>query len=231
VTDVPRRLRPDASKRARTILTQTRGAHSAQGSTSAARPVVATRTARTYATPPPDVRLGTAGANSTSIESTGSVAGTGTTAGDQAVAIGHLSTVGDNSVGIGYDLNVLGEYLVRLGFAGLVSGSYSMGFGYAVTVTADNAGGFGQLAEATANGAWAFGADSSGTGAVAANENDMVFGTANHNVQVPGRFNVAPRTPSGSADTQGMTGDIAADDSYVYVKTSTGWKRAALATF
>lgn len=38
-------------------------------------------------------------------------------------------------------------------------------------------------------------------------------------------------TPSSSSDTNGNTGDHAWDDSYVYVKVSTGWKRAALSTF
>jgi len=38
-------------------------------------------------------------------------------------------------------------------------------------------------------------------------------------------------TPVGTADSNGNTGDIAWDDDYVYVKTSTGWKRAALGTW
>jgi hypothetical protein len=38
-------------------------------------------------------------------------------------------------------------------------------------------------------------------------------------------------TPISTADTQGNIGDIARDDYYIYVKTSTGWKRAALSTF
>jgi len=38
-------------------------------------------------------------------------------------------------------------------------------------------------------------------------------------------------TPSGSSDTNGNVGDIAWDDNYLYIKTSTGWKRAALSTF
>lgn len=38
-------------------------------------------------------------------------------------------------------------------------------------------------------------------------------------------------TPSGSADSQGATGDMRYDDGFVYVKVSTGWKRATLATF
>jgi hypothetical protein len=42
---------------------------------------------------------------------------------------------------------------------------------------------------------------------------------------------VTSYTPTSSADTNGTTGDIAKDDNYIYLKTSTGWKRAALTTF
>ena len=38
-------------------------------------------------------------------------------------------------------------------------------------------------------------------------------------------------SPVGTADSNGNTGDIAWDDDYVYVKTSIGWKRAALGTW
>ena len=38
-------------------------------------------------------------------------------------------------------------------------------------------------------------------------------------------------TPTGTADANGATGDMAWDDNYVYIKTSAGWKRAALSTF
>lgn len=38
-------------------------------------------------------------------------------------------------------------------------------------------------------------------------------------------------TPTSTADATGATGDQAFDDSYVYIKTSAGWKRAALASF
>jgi hypothetical protein len=40
-----------------------------------------------------------------------------------------------------------------------------------------------------------------------------------------------PYTPTSSTDPNGNVGDIAWDDNYIYVKTSTGWKRAALSTF
>lgn len=40
-----------------------------------------------------------------------------------------------------------------------------------------------------------------------------------------------PYTPSGSADANGLEGSIARDDDFIYIKTSTGWKRAALSAF
>ena len=40
-----------------------------------------------------------------------------------------------------------------------------------------------------------------------------------------------PYTPTSSADPNGNVGDIAWDNNYIYVKTSTGWKRAALTSF
>lgn len=41
----------------------------------------------------------------------------------------------------------------------------------------------------------------------------------------------ADKTPTSSSDTSGSLGDIVHDSSYVYVKTSAGWKRSALTTF
>lgn len=38
-------------------------------------------------------------------------------------------------------------------------------------------------------------------------------------------------TPTGNADTAGDKRDIWFDDSYIYVKTDAGWKRAALSSF
>jgi hypothetical protein len=38
-------------------------------------------------------------------------------------------------------------------------------------------------------------------------------------------------TPTSSSDTNGNTGDFSWDGNYFYIKTATGWKRAALTTF
>lgn len=40
-----------------------------------------------------------------------------------------------------------------------------------------------------------------------------------------------PFTPTGTADAAGVQGNVAWDDVYIYVKTSVGWKRTALAAF
>ena len=63
------------------------------------------------------------------------------------------------------------------------------------------------------------------------NDDDFVLGTEKHNVKVPGTLNIASYTPIGSADPTGQVGDITTDDNYIYVKTSTGWKRTALETW
>jgi hypothetical protein len=41
----------------------------------------------------------------------------------------------------------------------------------------------------------------------------------------------SPYTPTSSADANGGTGTIAWDDNFIYIKTSSGWKRAAISTF
>lgn len=38
-------------------------------------------------------------------------------------------------------------------------------------------------------------------------------------------------TPTGSADPNGNTGDLSWDENYIYIKTSTGWKRTSLESF
>ena len=107
---------------------------------------------------------------------------------------------------------------VAIGYRALAGGGH-----YAVAI--------GSTASANGWGAVALGTDSTGAGAAATANDEFVLGTAKHTVKVKGRLNVAPQTPASSADTQGQTGDITADDNYIYVKTSTGWKRAALTAF
>jgi hypothetical protein len=190
------------------------------------------------------------GTGSTSITST--VSGTGSTlaTGAQAVAMGggyvEASGVGSLAIGgeassstvagglrssaVGADSQAYGDYNFAAAGAS-TNGLAAIGVGPAASPAGDYAVAIGAATAATNAGAVAIGTDHTGGGAQADLEDDFVLGTANHHVAVPGRFNVAPRTPSGTADTQGAVGDLASDDNYLYAKTSTGWKRAALSTF
>jgi hypothetical protein len=55
---------------------------------------------------------------------------------------------------------------------------------------------------------------------------DVVGGTGYNQLRLRTSY-----TPTGTSDTNGNVGDIAWDDNYIYVKTSVGWKRAALSIF
>lgn len=65
------------------------------------------------------------------------------------------------------------------------------------------------------------------------------FGTASPSARVDVNHSVGYNqlrlrtsyTPTATADGNGSTGDFAWDDSYIYLKTSAGWKRASIATF
>jgi hypothetical protein len=59
----------------------------------------------------------------------------------------------------------------------------------------------------------------------------VITATQNDTVYVPNLVVVNSITPTGTADAQGVEGQITWDDDYVYVKTSVGWKRSALSTF
>jgi len=73
-----------------------------------------------------------------------------------------------------------------------------------------------------------FGTDQLGLGGVYAPTSLLDLNAANGYAQLRLR---TPYTPTGTADTNGNTGDVAWDDDYIYIKTSVGWKRAALTTF
>ena len=51
------------------------------------------------------------------------------------------------------------------------------------------------------------------------------------NILGVGTLDINTFTPSGTADSAGVVGQIAWDASYMYVKTGVGWKRAALSTW
>jgi hypothetical protein len=95
-----------------------------------------------------------------------------------------------------------------------------------------------------------------GTGAAATASAQVRLGTASHTVSVPGTLDVdgtladfagdlrvharletlgtfAPPffSPAATADAAGEEGDFCCDDDFLYFRTASGWKRAALSTF
>ena len=54
---------------------------------------------------------------------------------------------------------------------------------------------------------------------------------ASNNYKLYGRLNISTYTPTSSSDALGASGDITWDANYIYIKTASGWKRAALSTF
>lgn len=136
------------------------------------------------------------------------------------VAIGYNTGATDNTDPGG--ITVVGA-TSRANLSGVAIGN--------AAVAGKNAVAVGAGTSATGEGSVAIGRDWTAVSASTTVNNEIKLGTALHTTKIVGRLNVAPRTPTSSADTQGAVGDITSDDSYVYVKTSTGWKRAALAAW
>jgi hypothetical protein len=152
---------------------------------------------------------GTKGAHGKSSVAIGADAKT-TTAAFQGIALGRASSAeADGAISIGASL-AMGEDAIAVGTSAQANGNAAIGL----------------LGTANFNDSVAIGIGSAATAA-----SDFVLGAAAHKVKIAGRLNVAQRTPTGSADAQGAVGDITSDGGFVYVKTATGWKRAALSTF
>jgi hypothetical protein len=132
-----------------------------------------------------------------------------------------------------------GANSIQLGPSAAATDSGAVALGYLASA--------GYRAVAVGRSAWAMGDDSCAFGpytstdhmnstslgyaAFTTKDDQLTLGADHTEVWVPGRLNVARRTPSSSADTQGTVGDITSNDNYIYVKTNVGWKRAALSTF
>ena len=108
--------------------------------------------------------------------------------------------------------------------------SFTSTFGYRAVAGRNNSTAIaaGATVAAGAHGAVAIGQDQAGEGALANDPNEFVLGTSRHHLKVKGRLNVAPRTPAGTADTQGAVGDVTTDDNFLYAKGSSGWTVPAL---
>lgn len=151
--------------------------------------------------------------------------------GNQNVAVGREAGLYPNAVSLP---TVTGSNNVFIGFrSGQTSSTQPDGavaIGANATATT-NATAIGIGASAQGTGSVAIGVDSDGTSAVATDQNEVVIGTIKHNVKVPGKLNIAQYTPLSTVDTQGSVGDFTSDANYIYVKTTSGWKRSALETF
>jgi hypothetical protein len=136
------------------------------------------------------------------------------------------------SVAIGFEAKAAlitdtdADEAVAVGTAATADGFGACAYGARSYAQYENASAFGWLSFAGHAFATAIGYRS-----VTTKANQVRLGRSTEEVSVPGRLNVARRTPSGSADSQGTVGDITSDDNYIYVKTSAGWKRSALSTF
>jgi hypothetical protein len=187
-TEPPRRLRPSGAARAKTILTQTRGAQSAQGSTGSARPVADRPRSRDYQ---PAASSGVVVGDTTGQDEAIAItstfgAGSGSTASaDNAIAIGSGSLAsGVEAIAIGNVADADGQDAVCVG-VGSATADYSICIGTAAA-TAANAIAIGKDVHATAAGAVAIGCDSTGVAASSSHTDEIVLGTASHNVVVFG---------------------------------------------
>jgi hypothetical protein len=150
--------------------------------------------------------------------------------GTNAVAVGRAADAsGYDSVAVGRIAQATGDdYATAVGAFSWADAENATALGGATSVEGveSTAVGYGARVLFGHSHSSAFGADAQPT-----KSNQVRLGDSTDEVSVPGRLNVARRTPSGSADSQGTVGDITSDDNYIYVKTSGGWKRVALSTF
>lgn len=149
---IPRRVPPDPDRRARTILTQTRGAPSGEGATSSARPVVYKRRVDVFrafggkfkpgkviADPGVSIESTVSDPTSPTIANVNGVAigETAVAMGDGATAVGSLSTAqGPGAVAVGRDTSAYGDYSVRVGFAGAATATDTVSIGTAASAVA-----------------------------------------------------------------------------------------------
>jgi len=176
----------------------------------------------------------------------GAVSMYNTTTASRNIAIGHGALYNPNgnsnnstvtasgNVAIGYQSGASDDSdpgaLTAVGVSAIAAG-ISVALGKEAQATATNSMALGSGTVASGWGSVALGRDSTYVPASTSVVNEIKLGTPNHTAKIVGRLNVAPRTPTSGADTQGAVGDITTDDSYVYVKTSTGWKRSALTSW
>lgn len=107
-----------------------------------------------------------------------------------------------------------GAFSTQLGDGAAAEAEESLALGYQTYVDPDywNSSAIGRYASPTRN-------------------NQIMLGTGGTEVAVADHLNLPLLGPSSSGDPLGHTGDVRIDANYIYVKTGSGWKRAALSTF
>ena len=175
------------------------------------------------------------------------------------VGIGYLSLwlntdgTGNNAIGSGaLNANTIGDGNIGIGSSSLefnVSGSTNISIGSNSSQT--NIGGSNNVvigATADVGSPFLSNAIAIGAGSVVNTSNSMVLGDGSINVGIGtssptstlhveglngySQFRlVTPYTPTGATDFNGLIGDTAWDDNFIYIKTTAGWKRTGLSTF
>jgi plastocyanin len=169
-----------------------------------------------------------AGRSSTGQRSTFVGAGAGKdNTGQYSVGIGYTSlqnTSGLNNVAIGYAAGYEGGANTLTGNTNTFLG-YNASYGANTTI--ENSTAVGANITLTDSNTVILGNSTSvGVGTTSPTSKLHIDGTAGEQLRIANSF-----TPSSTSDPTGDTGDIAWDDSYIYVRTSAGWKKAALSTF
>lgn len=148
---------------------------------------------------------------------------------DSATAVGRQAqAIQTASVAVGMTAVADGVDATAIGHGAVAEASWTFAAGSSASAGA---------AEGTALGTWAIvGSGHDGSTAVGANSettaaHQIMLGTSGDRVRVPGSLNLTSYTPTGTADTAGVVGDVTYATNFIYVKTSAGWKRSALSTF
>jgi hypothetical protein len=170
------------------------------------------------------------------------------------VSVGNYSlnanTFGDSNTSIGYQSlqgNTTGILNVSIGFNSLASNT----IGDSNIAIGNNAGSINSTGSSNIfiGGDCGVGnlTNSIAIGGIVSQSNSVVLGSGQYvgiNTSAPtsllnllgtvgyNQFRMETQyTPTNSSDPNGSFGDMAWDDSYIYIKTSTGWKRTGLSTF
>jgi hypothetical protein len=184
-----------------------------------------------------------------------------TASGDRSTAMGLYSTAsGHYSTAMGANTFASGHYSTAMGNYTTASGDYSTAMGRSTTASGDYSTAIGRWVTVDTSDAIVLGRgiDSGNplinniTNSLMVGFNDttatLFVGGSDHRVGIrtdspTAKLDVegdtgydqfrlrTTYTPTGTADANGSAGDIAWDENYVYIKTSGGWKRAALSTF